>query len=103
LASFDLLCDVQILLGFATVLPLLQSIHNLIKFNQLKEIFTCGYVPTPKVCQGKIYVLYMDVDIEFKFDAFDGYKSLLDVKYESIVMHWVIDLNTGVEHLTYLV
>jgi hypothetical protein len=31
-----------------------------------------------------------------------GYKSLLDVKYESIVMHWVIDLNIGVEHLTYL-
>jgi hypothetical protein len=26
----------------------------------------------------------------------------LDVKYESIVLHWVIDLNTGVEHLTYL-
>jgi hypothetical protein len=102
LASFDLLCDVQILLGLATVLPLLQSIHNLIKFNQLKEIFTCGYVPTPKVCQGKIYVLYMDVDIEFKFDVFDGYKSLLDVKYESIVIHWVIDLNTNVEHLTYL-
>jgi hypothetical protein len=31
-----------------------------------------------------------------------GYKSLLDVKYKSIVMHWVIDLNIGVEHLTYM-
>jgi len=31
--NFDLLCDVQILLGFVAILPLLQSIHNLIKFN----------------------------------------------------------------------
>jgi hypothetical protein len=29
-------------------------------------------------------------------------KLFLDIKYKSIVMHWVIDLNIGVEHLTYL-
>ncbi len=74
MVSFDLLRDVQILLGLATVLPLLQSIHNLIKFSQLREVFTCGYVATPKVSQGEIYVLYMGVNIKFKFDAFDGYK-----------------------------
>jgi hypothetical protein len=102
LASFDLLWNVQFLLGLPIVLPLLQSIHNLIKFNLLKEVFTCGYVATPKVCQGEIYVLYMDVNIKVKFDAFNGYKSLLDIKYESIVMHCVIDLNIGVEHLIYL-
>lgn len=44
----------------------------------------------------------MDVNIKFKSDAFDSYKSLLDVKYKSIVMHWVTDLNIGVEHQTYL-
>jgi hypothetical protein len=31
--KFDLLCDVQVMLGLAAILPLLHSIHNLIKFN----------------------------------------------------------------------
>jgi hypothetical protein len=32
-ANFELLCDVQILLGFVVILPLLQIVHNLIKFS----------------------------------------------------------------------
>jgi hypothetical protein len=28
-----------------------------------------------------MYVLYMDVNTRFKFDAFDGYKYLLNVKH----------------------
>jgi hypothetical protein len=31
--NFDLLCDVYILLGLVAIFPLLQSIHNLIKFS----------------------------------------------------------------------
>jgi hypothetical protein len=32
-ANFELFCNVQILLGIATILLLLQAIHNLIKFS----------------------------------------------------------------------
>jgi hypothetical protein len=32
-ANFELLCDVQILLGLVAILPLLQVVHNLIKFS----------------------------------------------------------------------
>ncbi len=40
----------------------------------------------------------MDVNNRFKFDAFDGYKSLLDVKHiELFIMCWVTNLNTSVE------
>jgi hypothetical protein len=31
--NFNLLCEVQIILGLATILPLLQFVHNLNKFN----------------------------------------------------------------------
>jgi len=31
--NFDLLCDVQILLGLVAILSLLQLIHNSIRFN----------------------------------------------------------------------
>jgi hypothetical protein len=42
--NFDLLCDVQVMLGFAAILPLLHFIHNLIKSRQWKDVFVCDFV-----------------------------------------------------------
>ncbi len=43
-------------------------------------------------------VLYMDVNTRFKFDAFNGYKSLLDAKnIEQFNVCWVTNLNFNVE------
>jgi len=58
-------------------------------------------VVVAKVCQGKIYELYVNLNTRFKFNALDVYKSLLCVKHESIVMCLMINLNMSVEHLTF--
>jgi hypothetical protein len=47
--------------------------------------FNYDFVVATKICQRKIYELYIDLNIKFKFDAFNVYKSLLCAKYESIV------------------
>jgi hypothetical protein len=39
--------------------------------------------------------------MRFKFDAFEGYEILLNVKHDSIIMWWMIDLNMGIEHLAF--
>ncbi len=56
---------------------------------------------TTKVCQGEIYELYMDLNMKFKFDAFEAYKSMLCAKHDLIIMCWMIDLNIKVEHLAF--
>jgi len=56
-------------------------------------------VATTKVCEGEIYELYIDLNTRFKFDVFEGYKILLNVKHDSIIMWWMIDLNMGIEQL----
>jgi hypothetical protein len=58
-------------------------------------------VATTKVCQGEIYELYMDLNMKFKFDAFEAYKSMLCAKHDLIIMCWMIDLNIKVEHLAF--
>jgi hypothetical protein len=83
------------------IFPLLQSIHNLIKFSQLWDVFICDFVVATKMCQGVIYELYMDLNTKFKFDAFEAYKSLLCAKHDSIIMCWITNLNIGVEHLAF--
>jgi len=37
----------------------------------------------------------------FIINAFQGYKYLLNSKYELIIMCWVIDLNIHIEHWTF--
>jgi hypothetical protein len=58
-------------------------------------------VATTKVCEGEIYELYSDLNTRFKFDAFEGCKILVNVKHDSIIMWWMIDLNMGIEHLAF--
>jgi len=85
-ANFDLFYDVYVLLKLAHILPLLQSIHNLIKLSQLQNIFIFDLVVAINVCPGEIYELYIDLNTKFKSDVFEGYKALLNVKHDSIIM-----------------
>ncbi len=59
------------------------------------------FVVVIKVCQGEIFSLYIDLNTKFKSDASEAYKRLVGVKHESIIMRWLTNLNTNVEHLTF--
>ncbi len=50
---------------------------------------------------GEIYELYIDLNTRFKFDAFEGYKVTLVVKDDSIIMHYMINLNIQHRHKTF--
>jgi hypothetical protein len=85
-ANCDLFYDVQILLGFVHILPLLQSVHNLIKFSQLQNVFICDFMVATKVCQKEIYELFIYLNTRLKSNVFEGYKVLLNAKHDSIIM-----------------
>jgi hypothetical protein len=44
--NYELFCDLHIFLGFAYILPLLESMHALIKFAQSINVFVCDLVAT---------------------------------------------------------
>ncbi len=83
--SFFMMC--RFLLKLASILSLLQAVYNLIKFNQLRDVFVYDFVATTKVCQGEIFELYIDRNMRYKFDAFASYKILLAFTHDSIIMH----------------
>jgi hypothetical protein len=80
--NFDLLCDVKILFKFLAIFSLLQLVHNLIKFNQLWDVFIYDFVATTKVRQGEIYELYIDLNMPKYVNAFKAYKALLCAKHD---------------------
>jgi hypothetical protein len=52
-----------------------------------------------KVCRGEIYELYTYLNTRFKSYAFEVYKALMCVKHDSIIMQWMTNLNTCIQHL----
>ncbi len=48
--NYELLCDVNLLIFLACLLPMLETIHGLMKFAQKWDIFVCDYVVTIKNC-----------------------------------------------------
>jgi hypothetical protein len=44
--NYENLCDFQVLLGLAYILPLLEYVHVLIKFAQMRDFFVCVLVVT---------------------------------------------------------
>ncbi len=62
------LCDLQILLVLVCNLPLLEFVHALIKFAQMWDVFVCDLVAVIKVCQGDMYNIYLEQNLNFTIE-----------------------------------
>ncbi len=58
--NYEHMCDLQILLCFAYILPSLESLDVFIKLVQMQDTFVCDLVVNVKVCQGDVYNKYVD-------------------------------------------
>jgi hypothetical protein len=82
--NYENLCDLQVLLGLACILPLLEFVHSLIKFAQTRDVYMCDVVVVIKVCQGDIYMMDCDQTSKFTISNFWAFKSLIELKHENI-------------------
>ncbi len=99
--NYEHLCDIHILLRFASTLPLLEFMHALIKVAQSRDVFVCDLVVPIKDCQGDVYNMYCDLTSKFTIDSFRAFKSLLEMKHENIHMRWSADAKFGIPHLAF--
>jgi hypothetical protein len=102
--NFSLLVDVSVPIALTCFLPLLETVHYLVKFSQQRDIFICDYLGAVKVCQGQLYTLYSDPQTCFRSDAFREMTDLLGCRHGTISMVWetsVLDLNESGEHLAF--
>jgi hypothetical protein len=60
--NYELLCDVETVMGLTFVLPMLEAVQYLSKLAQYKDIFICDFVLAVKLCQFKIYTMYVDLE-----------------------------------------
>jgi hypothetical protein len=104
-ANYDLLVNISIPIALACFLPLLKTIHCLVKFSQERDIFICDSLATVKIYQLQLYQLYQDPQTFFKSDAFREMIDLISYKHSTISLQSRpidMDLNeVGMEYLVY--
>lgn len=93
------LCDLETLLGLASVVPLMEAIQSLTKFAQSRDVGISDFVAVVKQWHIQLYSLYMDPSIAFKGNEFSLYKDFTKIQWDTILMKWVNDLDTSEEHL----
>jgi hypothetical protein len=49
IANLDHLLDVEMILGLSCVFPLLEAMHNVIKFSQLWDVCVCEFIVVMKI------------------------------------------------------
>jgi hypothetical protein len=99
--NYNMLADVRRLLSLAVILPLLQSIKNLIVFAQSSGIYVCDFTRALNLCIMDIHDLYRDSSKAFQSDAFSCFKAICELSHEQLKMRWFTDLNDGSEHLVF--
>ncbi len=45
--------------------------------------------------------MFLNLSITFKFDSFVFFKTLVEGKHEAILMKWITNLNSGINHLAF--
>jgi hypothetical protein len=79
--NYGHLCDLQILLGLvACILLLLETMHILIKFAHMKDVFVCNLVVVIKVCQ----VIYTTCIVNILLILWAA-KSLFECKHVNVI------------------
>ncbi len=56
--NFKLLCDVNLFIFLFDLMPMLETIHPLIKFAHKQDVFVCDYVVAINICYGQLYFYY---------------------------------------------
>jgi len=57
-SNLSLIINMETLLGLNVMVPLLEEIHYLIKFAQLKDGFVCIFISIVRICEGNVYYMY---------------------------------------------
>jgi hypothetical protein len=84
--NLNLLCDIEVFYGLSYLLPMLESMNNLIKLAQAWNVFVVDYVKAIRMCQANLFMDYVEPNITFKYDESHFFKSLVDWSHELLHM-----------------
>ncbi len=69
-ANYELLCDIETVMGLTCLLPMLEALQGLNKYVQNRNTFICDFVGSVKLCQVDLHNMYHDEEKKYNYSDF---------------------------------
>jgi len=63
--NFQIFCDIEVVMGLACIMFLLELVHVFMKFTHAYDTFVCDFVIVVKMCCAKLYNMYFDLEKKY--------------------------------------
>jgi hypothetical protein len=97
--TLEFLCDVKVVLGFMCIMPMLEVVHDLIKFAQKNDTFVCDFVGVMKMCCAHLHTFYFGPKKKYIDEQFKGFTNLVNCNNDELLTTWWIDATTNIEYV----
>jgi hypothetical protein len=82
--NLNSLCDVEFILGLLCILPLLECVHTLIKFEQHRDVFIYNFMDIFKPTQQDLFKFYYDPFTKYEDPTFDYFNYLIFLSNDTL-------------------
>jgi len=67
IANYELLCDIETIMGLTYLLHMLEALQGLSKYAQNKKTFICDFVGSVKLCQVDLHNMYCNEKKKYNY------------------------------------
>jgi hypothetical protein len=96
--NFNMLVDLEVMLAFHYLVPMLEMVNKVIKWNQDRNIYVVDFIHGIKHCTSLLYRHFVYPSARFQIDIFKDYIQLLECARPQIRTKWVTVVGHEVEH-----
>jgi hypothetical protein len=99
--NYEMLCDIEIVLGLTCLLPMLEVVQGLNKYAQNKKTFICDFVDNVKLCQVDLHNMYYNEKKKYNYNDFPQFWNFIDHTFDHLHIVWWNNPIVGVQQATF--
>jgi len=100
--NYELLCDVETIMGLTCVLLMLEAMQSLNKLaHRNKECFICDFVVVLKLIQVDLDNFYVDHEQHFSHDRFQSFVDLVEFISNVLPIFWYLKPTTQMDYVAF--
>jgi hypothetical protein len=101
--NYELLHDVEMLLGLACILPYLETMQRLSKFAQEQDTFTYDFIFALKLVKANLFNMYCDIEKNYSPHHFFLLVELIEHISDVVCLTWWIKHAYKVDYVAFFV
>jgi hypothetical protein len=99
--NFEALVDVEVLLAFHYLVPMLEIVNRVIKWAQDRDVYIVDFILGVKDCTSLLYRHFVDPTTRYQVDIFKSFIQLLEGCHPEIRTKWQMSTGSKVEHFVF--